>query len=310
MAPDANIRYYASRAASTSDLLATLGQVVDENVAQVVTNSWSDLEAERVRGERRRLRAGLQAGCAAGSELPLQLRRQRRRAGRTAALKQVDYPPSDPYVISGRRHLDRHRRLRRDLDADRLGHPEVQPVRERQVLDLGRLPLRCRRRVLGAVQPTVVPERRGRQRGPRRPGRLDGRRPQHGHAHRPDADVPGRRALRGVPHRRDEPGLAVARRVLPRLASRSTASGFGLLNPPSTRRRTATITDVQPVKDLGVVRVDYVERVRRLRRAALLGPDVRPGQPDDEEGLGHGHRTRRAEPEAVRRHPVGSLTTP
>jgi subtilase family serine protease len=42
MAPAANIRYYGSASCEDSDFLDTLGQVVDEDAVQVVSNSWGD----------------------------------------------------------------------------------------------------------------------------------------------------------------------------------------------------------------------------------------------------------------------------
>ena len=45
MAQGANIRYYASASCFDSDFLDTLGRVVDDGTAQLVTNSWGDLEA-------------------------------------------------------------------------------------------------------------------------------------------------------------------------------------------------------------------------------------------------------------------------
>ena len=81
MAPGANIRYYGAASCFDDDFLDTLGRVVDENVAQIVTNSWGDLERRRVadaqspRTSRSSCRARIQG------ILPVLLRRQRRRAG-------------------------------------------------------------------------------------------------------------------------------------------------------------------------------------------------------------------------------------
>ena len=43
LAPAANIRYYAGASCQDPDLLATFGRINDENVADIVTNSWGDL---------------------------------------------------------------------------------------------------------------------------------------------------------------------------------------------------------------------------------------------------------------------------
>ncbi|MFI5074767.1 MAG: serine protease, partial [Actinomycetales bacterium] len=99
MAPDANIRHYASSSCFDDDFLPTLGRVVDENVAQVVTNSWSDLEqnesAANVAAYEQVSKQGALQGQSFlfssgdnGDELA------------NSALKQVDYPASDPYVTA------------------------------------------------------------------------------------------------------------------------------------------------------------------------------------------------------------------
>lgn len=43
LAPAANIRYYAGASCQDPDLLATFSRINDENVADIVTNSWGDL---------------------------------------------------------------------------------------------------------------------------------------------------------------------------------------------------------------------------------------------------------------------------
>lgn len=99
MAPGANIAYYASRSCFDDDFLATLARVVDDNKAQLVTNSWSDVEQNEsvdniVAYEQVFLQGALQGISFAfssgdsGDEL-----------ARTG-LKQVDYPASDPYATA------------------------------------------------------------------------------------------------------------------------------------------------------------------------------------------------------------------
>lgn len=99
MAPDAKIRYYASSSCYDDDFLTTLGKVVDENKAKLVSNSWSDLEANESADnvsayEQVFLQGGLQgisflfSSGDSGDELA------------ATGLKQVDYPASDPYVTA------------------------------------------------------------------------------------------------------------------------------------------------------------------------------------------------------------------
>ncbi len=99
MATGANIRYYASASCFDSDFLDTLGRVVDENKASIVSNSWSDLEANEsvdnvVAYEQVFLQGALQgigfmfSSGDYGDELA------------KTGLKQVDYPSSDPYVTA------------------------------------------------------------------------------------------------------------------------------------------------------------------------------------------------------------------
>jgi subtilase family serine protease len=99
MAPGANIRYYASASCYDDDFLTTLAHVVDENVAQLVSNSWGDLEqnesADNVAAyEQVFLQGGLEgitfmfSSGDNGDEVA------------NSGLKQADYPTSDPYVTS------------------------------------------------------------------------------------------------------------------------------------------------------------------------------------------------------------------
>ncbi|MCW2648447.1 MAG: physarolisin [Pseudonocardiales bacterium] len=99
MAPGAKIRYYASASCFDDDFLATLARVVDENKAQLVSNSWGDLEqnesADQVAAYEQVFMQGAMQGITFmyssgdnGDELA------------SSALKQADYPTSDPYVTS------------------------------------------------------------------------------------------------------------------------------------------------------------------------------------------------------------------
>jgi subtilase family serine protease len=99
MAPGANIRYYPSASCFDDDFLTTLAKVVDENRAQLVSNSWGDLEqnesADNVAAYEQVFLQGALQGISFmfssgdnGDELA------------NSAIKQADYPTSDPYVTS------------------------------------------------------------------------------------------------------------------------------------------------------------------------------------------------------------------
>jgi subtilase family serine protease len=99
MAPGANIRYYASPSCLDSDFSDTLARVADEDVAQVVTNSWSDLEqnesSESIAVYENIFAQSALEGISvmfssgdSGDEL------------QSTGLKQVDYPASSPQVTA------------------------------------------------------------------------------------------------------------------------------------------------------------------------------------------------------------------
>jgi subtilase family serine protease len=99
MAQGANIRYYASASCFDDDFLATLASVVEENKAQLVSNSWGDLEqnesADNVAAYEQVFLQGAMQGITFmyssgdnGDEVA------------NSGLKQADYPTSDPYVTS------------------------------------------------------------------------------------------------------------------------------------------------------------------------------------------------------------------
>jgi subtilase family serine protease len=99
MAPGASIRYYGARSCYDTDLLDTLALVVDEDTAQLVSNSWGDLEAaqsaDAVAAFEQVFLQGAMQGITFmfssgdnGDELA------------SSGLKQADYPTSDPYVTS------------------------------------------------------------------------------------------------------------------------------------------------------------------------------------------------------------------
>jgi subtilase family serine protease len=99
MAPDAHIRYYASASCFDDDFLTTLNKVVDQNQASIVSNSWSDLEAnessENVVAYERVFQQGALQGISFlfssgdnGDELA------------NTGIRQADYPASDPWATA------------------------------------------------------------------------------------------------------------------------------------------------------------------------------------------------------------------
>lgn len=99
MATGAKIRYYPSASCFDDDLVSTLARVVDENQAQLVSNSWGDLEqhqtADQIAAYEQVFLQGAMQGISFlfssgdnGDELA------------TSGIKQADYPTSDPYVTS------------------------------------------------------------------------------------------------------------------------------------------------------------------------------------------------------------------
>lgn len=99
MAPGANIRYYPAASCNDSDLLSALMRVVREDRAQLVSDSWGDVEenetADLVAAYENVFMQGAMEGISFmfssgdnGDELA------------NTGIKQTDYPTSDPYVTS------------------------------------------------------------------------------------------------------------------------------------------------------------------------------------------------------------------
>lgn len=97
MAPAANIRYYASASCHDVDVLDTLSRVIDENKAQLVSNSWGQAEgletSDLIAAYEQVLLQGAVQGISflwasgdSGDELA------------SSGIKQADYPASDPYA--------------------------------------------------------------------------------------------------------------------------------------------------------------------------------------------------------------------
>ena len=227
----------ARPAASTATSSTRSARVVDDNQASLVTNSWGDLEANESRRQRRRVRAGLPAGCDAGHQLHLLLRRQRRRArqhrpqaGRLPGLGPVRHrasvAPSTAIGADGTLSFQTGWGTQKySLSADGTSWT---PVGFLYGAGGGYSALFNRPDYQNGVVPASAPRRTGGA------GHRHGRRPDDRHAGRRDADVPGRRSLRRVPHRRHQPRLAAVRRDDGTDSAESPAAALAC----STRRST------------------------------------------------------------------------
>ena len=99
MAPDAKIRYYASASCFDDDFLAALAQVVDDDDASLVTNSWSDLEVN----ETPDVTAAYEQIFLQGAEQGIGFLFSSGDDGDEAVNGlgfQADYPASDPYATA------------------------------------------------------------------------------------------------------------------------------------------------------------------------------------------------------------------
>jgi subtilase family serine protease len=99
MAPTANIRYYASASCYDSDFLDTLARVVDENVVQVVSNSWSDVEQAESGDSVAAYEQVILQGAVQGISFLWSSGDNGDELAKTG-VKQVDYPASDPYATA------------------------------------------------------------------------------------------------------------------------------------------------------------------------------------------------------------------
>ena len=99
MAPGANIHYYGAASCLDSDLLDTLARVVDDNQAQLVTNSWSDVEENESADSVAAYEAVFAQGETQGISFMFSSGDNGDEVASTG-LRQVDYPASDPYVTA------------------------------------------------------------------------------------------------------------------------------------------------------------------------------------------------------------------
>jgi subtilase family serine protease len=99
MATGANIRFYASASCFDSDFLDTLGRVVDDNIAKLVTNSWSDVEEAESPDSIAAYEQIFLQGASEGISFMFSSGDNGDELANTG-LRQVDYPSSDPYVTA------------------------------------------------------------------------------------------------------------------------------------------------------------------------------------------------------------------
>ncbi len=99
MAPGAKIRYYASASCFDNDFLATLTKVVNQNKAQIVSNSWSDVEANESTDTIAAYEQIFMQGALQGISFMFSSGDNGDELENTG-LKQTDYPASDPFATA------------------------------------------------------------------------------------------------------------------------------------------------------------------------------------------------------------------
>lgn len=99
MAPAAKIRYYGSASCYDNDFLDTLAKVVNEDKAQLVTNSWGEPEQAEAADAINAYEAVFLQGAIEGISFMFSSGDNGDELANTA-LRQTDYPTSDPYVTA------------------------------------------------------------------------------------------------------------------------------------------------------------------------------------------------------------------
>jgi subtilase family serine protease len=99
MAPGANIHFYGAASCLDPDLLDTLTQVVDDNEASLVTNSWGDLAQNESADSVAAYEAVFLQGAIQGISFMFSSGDNGDELA-NSGIKQADYPTSDPYVTS------------------------------------------------------------------------------------------------------------------------------------------------------------------------------------------------------------------
>ncbi|HEU5266943.1 MAG TPA: S53 family peptidase [Jatrophihabitans sp.] len=98
-APAARVHYYASASCFDDDFLDTLARVVDDNDSQIVTNSWSDLEANESPDTIAAYEQIFQQGALQGISFMFSSGDNGDEVANSGT-KQVDYPASDPWATA------------------------------------------------------------------------------------------------------------------------------------------------------------------------------------------------------------------
>lgn len=99
MAPGANIRYYGAASCMDNDLLAALNKVVDQNKAQIVTNSWGSTEGDTSGPSIVAYEQVFMQGATQGISFMFSSGDNGDELANTG-IKQADYPASDPWVTA------------------------------------------------------------------------------------------------------------------------------------------------------------------------------------------------------------------
>ena len=283
MAPGANVRYYGAKSCEDPDIADTLDTVVDENQVTIVSNSYGEpesaeaLERRRRPTSRRSSRARWRASTfffSSGDNGDEQA---------TTGTLQADYPASDPYITSvGGTSTG--------IAAD--GSLAFQTGWGTQKYALSADGVRGRRRAsctARAAATRACSTGRTTRQGirPASPAgravtrRGDGRRPDHRHARRRDAAVPGRSRRYGE-YRIGGTSLASPLMAGVQALTQQRAGGrMGFINPALYKAGKN-----QPGQFLDVARAGAGrgQRARRLRqqprpvgRDPLQRPHVQPG---------------------------------
>jgi subtilase family serine protease len=99
MAPGATVHYYAAASCYDSDFLDTLARVVDDGTAKLVSNSWSDTEANETPDVTAAYQEVFLQGATEGISFMFSSGDDGDELA-ASGVKQVDYPASDPYATA------------------------------------------------------------------------------------------------------------------------------------------------------------------------------------------------------------------
>ena len=122
VAPAADIVYVGGASCFDDDLLDALNKVVDYHLADIVSNSWGDIEANATPDMRRRLRPGLPDGARSRASASTSPAVTTATTSRSTASEAGRHPGELRLGDRGRRHLAGRRQERQVPVGDRLGH--------------------------------------------------------------------------------------------------------------------------------------------------------------------------------------------